>query len=54
MAKNDTVVLFHPGGSRVELDEDHKVRIDQLKARGYTVAAPAKPGTPSPVPPARR
>jgi len=50
MAKNDTVVLFHPGGTRVELDADQKVRVEQFKARGYTVEAPKasdKPQTPA-------
>lgn len=54
MARKDTVTLFHPGGSRVDLDEDHKVRIDLLRSRGYTDTAPAKPAPVAPVLPARR
>jgi len=42
MAKNDTVALFHPGGSKVEIDADNKTRIDLLKSRGFTTS---KPGT---------
>lgn len=44
MAKNDTVVLYHPGGTRIELDAAHKTRVEQFKARGYTSEAP-KPST---------
>ena len=51
MAKTDVVVLFHPGGSRVELDSGQTVRVEQFKARGYTsatVAPSARPQAPAP------